>query len=360
MASTVLGKGSYGQVVAKDGCAVKKFEKVSHLIQEYCALQYLEDCKYVVHTKGVDFENLELKMELYDTSLSKWMDKNKNPNIRDIMKILHDVLLGLIEIHDRGLAHGDIKPGNILVNNNPLRAVLGDCGFVSVAKYAKVERTAPVYCDPVIGHSASHDMYSFGIVFLEFLGNLRLLAKPTYETLKGMTEKEIKNPIYQKIILSLLHEDKQKRPSARQVLKIIFHEEPEVWVRQTTSPSALFDHVLPKHNISSYITPYITPERKKSIRNSMKQSVADLELTRGKRGYGALLYYLDVHQVPYDMHNLYLSVTLMTLKALFGKSGMKIEELSRLCRDEYSNKEIYKVMTEMLSDKTFIRILLAP
>ena len=52
-----LGQGSYGKVMLKDGCAVKKFKKLSHLIQEFTALKYLQDCKYVVHTKSVDSKN---------------------------------------------------------------------------------------------------------------------------------------------------------------------------------------------------------------------------------------------------------------------------------------------------------------
>jgi hypothetical protein len=37
----ILGSGSYGQVIVRDGKAVKKFSKLSHLIQEYMALKYL-------------------------------------------------------------------------------------------------------------------------------------------------------------------------------------------------------------------------------------------------------------------------------------------------------------------------------
>jgi hypothetical protein len=55
----------------------------------------------VVHVEGVDFNNLELYMELYDGSLRKWLEdtrvfQKKNITYSDIFKILHDILLGLV------------------------------------------------------------------------------------------------------------------------------------------------------------------------------------------------------------------------------------------------------------------------
>ena len=165
-----LGHGSYGEVFKVDGKAVKSFSKVSHLIQEYVALKYLENCKYIVHTSGLDLQELKLYMVLYDSSLRKWIEDSKKDRdgvlFEEIIKIIHDILLGLIELHDRSLAHGDLKPSNILVRNNPLGAVLGDCGFVSIAKYAKVERTAAIYRDPVIDEDVPSPPYVPGVLLV--------------------------------------------------------------------------------------------------------------------------------------------------------------------------------------------------
>src|SRR3989338_8819126 len=234
--SMFLGEGSYGQVRCEKGKAVKKFSKLSHLIQEYMALQYLSDCKYVVSPEGVDFPNLELHMELYDCSLRKWLQEHNNkkgPKEKDIMIVLHDVLQGLIELHDRGLAHGDLKPGNILVKRNPLRAVLGDCGFVSIAKYAKVDRTAAIYRDPVINHDASHDMFSFGICFLEMIGDIKINRQAAYEELHEAVHDKIENRLYRKIIYNLVHPERDRRPDARTVLYRLFHKNPPVWERHS-------------------------------------------------------------------------------------------------------------------------------
>ena len=68
-----LGKGTYGYVVKHNNVAKKTFKHLAHIVQEYCALKYLENCEYVVKVKGVDFSKLELDMELYDMSLRDWI-----------------------------------------------------------------------------------------------------------------------------------------------------------------------------------------------------------------------------------------------------------------------------------------------
>lgn len=42
----------------------------------------------------------------------------------------NQVTSALTALHDKGLAHRDIKPGNILLDRN-MRALLGDYGFVT-------------------------------------------------------------------------------------------------------------------------------------------------------------------------------------------------------------------------------------
>ena len=351
----ILGQGSYGEVKVRDGQAVKKFSKLSHLIQEYIALKYLDDCNYVVHTTGVNFEALELNMELYDCSLRKWLEDNvqKAPlDSRTIMKILHDILMGLIEFHDRDLAHGDLKPGNILVKKNPFKIVLGDCGFVSVAKYAKVDRTAPIYRDPIVSHDPTHDMFSFGICFLEMVADIKITRQATYSELKQLVRDKVVDMEHRKIIYNLLHEDKDRRPTARSLLYRLFRLNPDRCIlpnlnmsQSDTSSSKLFS---------------IYPDDRKYIRTLMKTTAHKFSINRGKKGYGALLCYINDHDINSSYFRIYTATTLMILSALFGKSGFREQEVALLCEGLYDSKFIYNVLEEMLSDHAFINILLAP
>jgi serine/threonine protein kinase len=364
-----LGQGTYGQVSVRDGKAIKKFSKLSHLIQEYMALKYLSDCRYVVHTKGTDFGNLELHMELYDCSLKKWLEEQRDgEGVRrdDVMILLRHVLMGLIELHDRELAHGDLKPGNILVKRNPLRAVLGDCGFVSIAKYAKVDRTAAIYRDPVVSNDSTHDMFSFGICFLEMIAEIKINRQATYEELKQVVREKVDNPEHRKIIYNLLHSDKSRRPSARSLLYRLFNESPSKWIRPTLISTASSASINSRRDESMepgrshHVLISVPLNDRQYIRKLMKQTAFEFRINRAKKGYGALLSYLDNHKIEPSLHKLYTAITLMILSSIFGTSGFRQEQVLELCENQHTLSFIFKVLGEMLSDNIYVGILLAP
>ncbi|MEM2987121.1 MAG: protein kinase family protein [Nitrososphaerota archaeon] len=348
-----LGQGSYGKVFIRDNKAVKKFGKLSHLIQEYTALKYLSDCDYIVHARGVDFKNLEIHMELYDLSLRKWLQEHDDDKdyFFYINNIIHDILMGLIELHDRNLVHGDLKPGNILVRLKPFKVVLGDCGFVSIYKYAKVDKTAAVYRDPVVSHNTSHDMFSFGICLLEFLTKIRINKQASYSELQQITKEKVTNKEYRRIISSLLSENKDRRPTAREVFYFFFRSSPKPWSFLSIVPEDFSN--------SKLVVPLDTKDRD-YIYNSMKKTCAQYNINRGKKGYGALVIYISSHFVPYEMYMLYIGVTVMILSSIFGESGFYEKEVLELCNNKYQVSMVYKVLEELLSDQMFIRILLCP
>lgn len=355
--TTIIGEGSYGKVTVRDGKAVKTFAKLSHLIQEYVALRYLNNCSYIVKSEGVNFGTLELYMELYDCSLRKWLEEqreNGSVNKNLVMEIIRYILLGLVELHDRKLAHGDLKPGNILIRKNPFKLVLGDCGFVSVDKYAKVDRTAAIYRDPVVNHHYSHDMYSFGICFLEMIAEIKINRQANYDELKRIVQDKIHNSEYRKIIYNLVHSNKDRRPTARVVLYRLFSINPLKW---TYSSLSITDN---NKNSVSYDMLSITSNEKKYIRTIMKGTAYEFNINRGKKGFGALLLYIHNHSINLDHYRIYTAITLMILSSLFGKSGFRENEVIELCDNKYDIKFIYQILNNMLSDYRFINILLAP
>jgi serine/threonine protein kinase len=393
LSQMILGKGTYGEVSIRDGKAVKKFGKLSHLIQEYMALRYLDDCVYVVHSKDVNFSKLELHMELYDCSLRDWLrNKRENGGVTqdDIMKILRDVLFGLVELHDRELAHGDLKPGNILVKLNPLTAVLGDCGFVSIAKYAKVDRTADIYRDPIVNHDSLHDMFSFGICFLEMIAEIRINRQATYDELEEIINDKVDDPEHMRIIYNLLHKDRNRRPTSRNLLHKLFEEDPQKWIannmifiepygQRSNIPD--FSQILSrqdmwvnfnKNKLVSTETQHIS---KKSVMNMLVISTAvdkgnyirglmkaisyEYGINRANKGYCALLLYIDNHKVEQSHHCIYTAVTLMILSSIFGKSGFRENNVIEMCSGKYSLFDVYKILGGMLSDRIFINILLS-
>lgn len=351
-----IGEGTYGEVFSSNGLAIKKFSKLSHLIQEYMALRYLDDCDYVVHYRDVDFANLELHMDLYDCSLRRWLENRSDHHYThdQIMKIIYDILRGLIELHDRNLAHGDLKPSNVLIIKKPLKAVLGDCGFVSIVKYAKVARTAPVYRDPVVHNNCNHDIFSFGICFLELVANIKINKQATYNQLTKIVTEHVNNPIHNKILLKSLHEDKSKRPTARALLHLLFKESPSTW-----SPPEM-EIGTRSGSSSERIFISVTKEDRKYIQEVMEKQCHDYHINRGKKGYGALLTYLHHHQIKTSLYKVHISVTLMILSSIFGKSGFRESDALNLCENRYKILTVHTILGNLLSDRYFMNILLRP
>lgn len=347
MEPTILGAGSYGQVSCRDGKAVKKFSKIHHIIQEYTAICAMTESNYIVHASFANFSNLELHMDLYDCSLRNWLSNNKiTTTTRNI--ITKDILRGLIDLHDRGFAHGDIKPGNILIKNNPLSAVLGDCGFVSVAKYSKVERTAPAYREPVIGYDITHDIFSFGICLFELVTGERVGVQKSYVAAQNVIKNKIKpgNDHYKNIILSSIQESKEKRPTARDLLFLLHKESYPMSVakKYTTYPNEQSSKI----------------GESNELRILIKYTCSHYKINRSKIGYYAIMEYLHRKKIDIEYYHLYMGTTLLILASLFGSSIFKEKDIIHLCQNKYTKIHIYKILHKLLQDDIFLNNLLQP
>lgn len=340
----MIGRGAYGDVSVRGGYAVKQFKKISHIIQEYMALQYVLDCRYIVKPGSVDLRHLQMEMELYDCSLSVWWSATENRTLSNVKIIFKDILLGLIELHDRQLSHGDLKPSNILVRRKPLGVVLGDCGFVSVAKYAKVERTAATYRDPTIVKDLAHDMYSFGLCLLEMMGSIKVQGQTSYAILQSYIRKHIIDKQYQDLLMRLLNKDRSVRPSARETLNILYGQSVKSWNYTPIVYTGLKN--LSQDDISF-------------IRTAVKKYTTELKINRGKRGYGALLNYLDEHHIAKSAYSVHIAATILILSAIFGSVGLKEDDVMDFCPG-YTERDLHETIKKMIVDKAYLKLMLSP
>lgn len=336
----IIGKGSYGQVKIINNFAVKKFDRLNYLIQEYCALKYLEDCNHIVHAHHVDFRSLELYMDLYQCNLRQYINKHQHMDYDTITAILSQILKGLIELHDRNLSHGDIKPGNILCNLNPLKIVLGDCGFVSNYKYAKIDRTTHAYRDPNILHDGSHDIFSFGIIFLEIFGGRHISKQETYEALSEYIDKYVMDPKFNSMLHKCLSEDRISRPTARQLLYTLTGECPKYY----TIPK-----ITKRFKISL--------EFKRHLVNYLNQKVSEFKLSRGKKGYGAIKAYAGNNIMSIGDIARYSCVTFIIMSSLFGMPGFGMGKCCLV--GGMGEEEVYDLLGELCNDRDFLAILLS-
>jgi len=337
-----LGQGAYGSVIKRDKLAVKKFAKLSHIVQEQTALYYLDDCDYVVHTKGVNYDELELSMELYDMSLRKWIATECQCE-KCYNHILRDILYGLIELQDRGLSHSDIKPGNILINKKPFKTVLGDCGFVSIAKYSKQQRTAPSHRDLVVENDDKHDMFSFGIILLELLYSVKPSVRETYKEYQFIINKKVKNKNHIHLLRNLLNEDRSLRPCAREVMTLLYHVDPPQW------ESCYYDVTEIKSNLCKRYTKNKMRELEFLLKNS--------NINRSPRGYKALLVFLNDNQVDNSDLVYCLIATMIILSSTFSQNSVNIHNIVKLCHVKYNKLKIYNFINTMTTHREFVNII---
>lgn len=332
-----LGKGTYGSVRVSKGLAVKKFHDIRHMIQEYVVGSYLDNARNIVRIHEVDFEKLKMGMELYQMNLRHWMEDNYDKSkTNDRYFILHEILVGLYEIHSRGLTHGDIKPGNILINDKPLKVAIGDLGFVSLNRYAKVRYTAKVYRDPKIRQNPSHDLFSLGVLMLELFGKIKIREVCNYEELKSIAKERIKSNSLRSIISSLVDSNTRNRPSVKELLADIFKEEISIHRKEVFKPQD-------------------TIQCSKSIA-SMKRIGDQYKLAMIERCIEAMKFYIQTHDIDDRDCEAYGLVMLLTSSSLYRISKFN---LSRCCREGGVNREyVLRCLCEILANDDVITILL--
>lgn len=347
-----IGHGAFGAVYAdKDkGRAIKHFDKIPYLIQEYAALKYLRDCNFVVKPINVNLATMDLYMDLYDGNLKDWINKNRdtNPEFKPkLMSLIKDILYGLIELHDRNLIHGDIKPNNILIRSRPLKAVLGDCGFVTISKYVPVHKTCAVYRDPTLNNTLhmSHDVFSLGVCLYDILTGNRVLQQLTYAQLRKMVRDDMTDSKQRDLVLRMISENKSERPSVRQILKELFNETLPVPVLNFPSISYEYEKL---------------PDNQKRVYNRFVDYHTQYNLARNRAGFQIFLHCVSRFNLTPSQYEIYIRAIAIILTSCFGDAlNSKIPRrlIIKQLIDNQSKSDIQRAMTLILNDLTSIDLL---
>lgn len=105
---------------------------------------------------------------LADALIENWRGKNHTT----ISKIIIGIAAGMRYVHKRGLIHRDLKPGNILINDQ-FNAVISDFGLGCFEKVHHTFAGTPEYLAPEILNNCPYgnkvDVYSFGLILYEII-----------------------------------------------------------------------------------------------------------------------------------------------------------------------------------------------
>ena len=124
-----LGSGAYGEVYATNNTRVAcKRTSVddtlgisSEFLREVSSIRALEKSKYVINLLGVSIgkDYLEYYMTRYKYNLSQFMETHKGKLKKDSIKyILFQILHGIYDADSLSISHRDLKPQNILINDD--------------------------------------------------------------------------------------------------------------------------------------------------------------------------------------------------------------------------------------------------
>jgi serine/threonine protein kinase len=358
----MLDQGAYGQVYVRNGKAVKLFKKLNHAVQEYVALMSLSFTKRVVkvYSCHLDLEKPTITMELLDGNLAEWYNNLKRQLAQGyitskrydelMLNALQQLLEGICEIHDYKLTHGDIKPGNILIKkleNNNVEVFIGDCGFVSLSRYSKTDRTARPYRDPNPQHHYGHDIYSYAIIFLQLYGRANIYNQVNdTNILIDIIKETIDNKKHKDILLAMVQPDADDRPTARECLL------------------ALFNVKLPKFKSPiqrEFIGKILTEEEKKDVRGFLLKYTNKYDLNHGHKSYSALIFYLQSEKIMPNYHCLYCIALLYILSAVFAHSSKNFtwNDIKKLCyKNNYTSEEALEVLSLLVNNIEFIQLLM--
>lgn len=305
-----LGYGAYGQVIKRDNKAIKKFKDTCSLIQEYSASIYLKGSENVICALGYDLIKKEIIYPLYNEDLQKWVLRKMNQwhernfdeaaKIQDIIQILKQILIGLIHIHDKGMVHGDLKPRNILLNNEN-ELVIADLGFISVRYYSKCAYCTPKYSESQINKSYKHDIYSFGIMVMKILlGNIvKTETVKNYEEMHHLTQ-SIKNQIFRDILSRIVSQDITQRPSAREILLTISGQD---------------YHTIPQPRRKYHVSH--SEEIEKHVKEEMKRISEHYVLYREEKFTAAIIYFLTTREIPQTLYDKYIKAMLYIMSSIY-------------------------------------------
>lgn len=191
----LLGSGYFGVVYKAKNLGTNGEVALKIISSQTPAIadQVLEEAKNIQaaankHTVKINtafnIEHAGIHLSLIDMPLIKGgtletLYKTDQLSLREVLKSMRHILVGLSGIHASGIIHKDVKPGNILVDKDTF--ILGDFGLAAEANVApssniayinhhppELNRHHALY-DPDIVPSEKYDIYGVGMTFFRLL-----------------------------------------------------------------------------------------------------------------------------------------------------------------------------------------------
>lgn len=235
-----IGKGAFSSVYKginlknNQTVAIKKINsdlisKMKNYIKREIKVMNNLNHKNVLKLYNVIYENNNIYLIL---EYCKYGDlslflKNKKLKESVVKGFLYQIVSGLKYLHKKNIFHRDLKPQNILVDNN-FNLKITDFTFAKENMEENMSQTmcgSPLYMAPEIlnyqEYNSKTDLWSVGIIMYEMLiGSTPYKAKNIVKLVKNIKERDVIIPkniklssICKHLLFSLLEKDPKKRLS---------------------------------------------------------------------------------------------------------------------------------------------------
>jgi hypothetical protein len=216
-----LGSGAYGEVwVARDRktgrqVAIKFYAHLggldwSILSREVEKLAFLSADRYVVQLLAVEWDAQPpyYVMEyLEHGSLTDYLAREGELSVREVVALFRDVVVGLLHAHGKGVLHCDLKPANVLVDQDG-RPRLADFGQSRLSheqtpSLGTLFYMAPEQADLQAVPDVRWDVYALGALLFSMLtGEPPHRGEAAIETIQQATDLEDRLARYRHLIES--------------------------------------------------------------------------------------------------------------------------------------------------------------
>ena len=176
-------------------------------------------------------------------SLQARLDRDGSLDVCEILRIGMQVAIGLAAAHAQGLIHRDVKPSNIMLDENVARALLTDFGLARTQDEACLTRSGfhpgtPHYMSPeqVRGEELDgrSDLFSLGCVLYALCtGHPPYRADSGYAVMRRITDEQPRsireqNPLIpewlERVVMRLLEKDRESRFQSAEALSQILEQ----------------------------------------------------------------------------------------------------------------------------------------
>lgn len=357
-----LGEGGFGTVYSKDGVAIKKFKKLSHLVQEVCVTVHMRDSEYTLKILKCDFSDLSMTSELWHSSLSHAMATH-HFTLPEKMSIFKNILLGLRYVHNvRYMIHADIRSANILVDKTYSRAIIADFGLASIDDCAKVKQTAKFFQPPRIVNEISHDMYGLAVTMLELFGGVTIFSRLTPSILKKLIMERVRPSNVRNAIITMIPDSHSKCSNVDDILLSLFN------IERVVIPNRVY---FTRNKLSDLVTSHIASTVEKLGSNFIVDMAGHAfkkteygSIKKKGRCVECIIFFLNRYHrrkaadLTVENTNFTIKCMLFIFSSIFGSRGYS--ENNVIKGTSKTLKDVQKRLADIIRDSALIDLIFAP